>query len=938
MFHVDNIAGIDTYRIVWEAILATERLEILHRYENYSQYGISISGPFGREKSFKALLEIHGIADANPPLMIGDTVLVRPLHRVSLPLKPHEHPPPRPPPPPQPPIPINSKAAKKNIRKERRLAEARMALAMGFQQQMHMFGPHLSPQEQFERQQQFEQVSIQRQQERQHAQIQILRSLQEHHPDNHEAIHKAMHGLQWSPPVHVAEIQGKILSLQRASTKVVVGEDGETKKHNDRVTFSWPEKLESDTLMFTFREAAKAYGNDMGIYNVRFVPSQSKLERCLTALDWLVEAFEDAPGKAMELLFPTSAPDVAIPSSEAASNGILAHSNQQLNQQLNDNQASFVSMVLGRTKHPSTNDIRGPMVLSGPAGTGKTKAMLSAIRAVLDLNGKHGDRDSKHRCLVCTPSHTAADVVTRRLGQHLERDELFRLYDSDRPVATVPVEVLQFCRQSEDESGTFVLPEASTLLNFQVIVCTCSDAHLLYQIGLTNQQLRVRRGCLHAYLKKTCDEANLEFVLLGADECHFTHLFVDEAAQASEPETLIPLSVVADPFGKRKVEIALVGDPRQLSPAVYSNQAAEAGLKKSWMERLLQRPVSCLGGGQSHMLGPDMVQMEEWLKYSFRHNGQEQLSVFLTLNYRGHPSFLMMPSVLFYADKLQSISHEKENAQGESFWCEKMRWVENLSDPVAGVNGIINDRETPPEVLCRKQFDWPLHFRGVVGRDTSVTVESGFASSSWANEKEAEAVVDIVVTLSEQGVLSQSIGVMAPFRGQVVLIRKLLRAKRLGGVNVGSVEDYQAVEHDVIVLSLTRSTLSFVEHDVRNRMGVFGQPKRSNVAMTRAEFLFIVVSTDLFHLSLNVLCAWQCYVVLISLCPDARTGWQPLSVGRRLCLATIPSLLPSQRSLLWGTIGRRIHSPLGRRQASCPLQAFYWQFISSIYWKAFRAS
>ena len=244
------------------------------------------------------------------------------------------------------------------------------------------------------------------------------------------------------------------------------------------------------------------------------------------------------------------------------------------------------------------------------------------------------------------------------------------------------------------------------------------------------------------------------------------------------------------------------------------------------------------------MLGPDLVKMEEWLQYSFRQNGHEELSIFLTLNYRGHPSFLMMPSVLFYADRLQSIEHEKANAEGESFWCEKLRWVEHLAEPVTFIDGNNTSGETPEAVFARKQFDWPLHFRGVEGRDTSVTIESGFATSSWQNEKEAEAVVEIVVTLSEQGVLSQSIGVMAPFRGQVVLIRKLLRAKRLGGVNVGTVEDYQAVERDVIVLSLTRSTLSFVEHDVKNRMGVFGQHKRSNVAMTRAEFLFIVVSAE----------------------------------------------------------------------------------------------
>jgi putative NIF3 family GTP cyclohydrolase 1 type 2 len=475
---------------------------------------------------------------------------------------------------------------------------------------------------------------------------------------------------------------------------------------------------------------------------------------------------------------------------------------------------------------------------------GKTKTLLCAVHTVLAASNNEGSYMKKNRVLVCTPSHTAADVVTRRLGQFLSRKQLFRLYGSDRPLATVPVEILAYCYQSDDHMGTFIIPDVPSLMQFEVIVCTCTDAHLLYRIGLTNQQLRIRRQCYETYIRKCCEHTNLDVHINGANEPHFTHLFIDEAAQATEPETLIPLSVVVDPEGvHRKVEIALVGDPRQLSPSVYSTEAAKAGLDRSWMERLLLRPVSCLGGGRDDLLGPDFVRIEDWLQYSLLSDGQEQLSFFLTLNYRGHPSFLMMPSALFYADKLHSVEHNKLNDQGESYWCAKIRHVENLSDPVI-ITPLSED--VPEEVQCRKQFDWPIHFRGVIGNDVSITIDSGFASNSWQNVAEADAIVEICTTLSEQGIVPKKIGVMAPFRGQVVLIRKLLRQKNLGGINVGTIEDYQSVEFDVILLSLVRSTLSFVEHDIIHRMGVFGQPKRSNVALTRAEFLFVVVSFVFF--------------------------------------------------------------------------------------------
>ena len=49
------------------------------------------------------------------------------------------------------------------------------------------------------------------------------------------------------------------------------------------------------------------------------------------------------------------------------------------------------------------------------------------------------------------------------------------------------------------------------------------------------------------------------------------------------------------------------------------------------------------------------------------------------------------------------------------------------------------------------------------------------------------------------------------------------------------------MEQDVIILSLTRSNPAFVENDVKRRMGLFGMPKQANVALTRAENLFIVI-------------------------------------------------------------------------------------------------
>lgn len=49
---------------------------------------------------------------------------------------------------------------------------------------------------------------------------------------------------------------------------------------------------------------------------------------------------------------------------------------------------------------------------------------------------------------------------------------------------------------------------------------------------------------------------------------HFTHIFVDEAGHATEPETVIPLSGLLD--GKDTTQVVFAGDPKQLGPVVRS--------------------------------------------------------------------------------------------------------------------------------------------------------------------------------------------------------------------------------------------------------------------------------------------------------------------------------------------------------------------------------
>jgi DNA replication ATP-dependent helicase/nuclease Dna2 len=117
-----------------------------------------------------------------------------------------------------------------------------------------------------------------------------------------------------------------------------------------------------------------------------------------------------------------------------------------------------------------------------------------------------------------------------------------------------------------------------------------------------------------------------------------------------------------------------------------------------------------------------------------------------------------------------------------------------------------------------------------------VPVEVEHSSDERKNEDEAAAVERLVHRfVQEYRVPPESIGVVSPFRAQVVLLRQRLAAT---GVSVDTVERFQGGERDIMILSFVRS---------RGTGFVFDE-RRLNVAITRARRkLVLVAHPDLFR-------------------------------------------------------------------------------------------
>lgn len=147
-------------------------------------------------------------------------------------------------------------------------------------------------------------------------------------------------------------------------------------------------------------------------------------------------------------------------------------------------------------------------------------------------------------------------MIAERLAEFgIDVREMFRLNALTRPTNQLPAPLVPY---SFVEDGRFDVPPIGSLLQYRVIVATCISSSLMFATGAS-------RG-------------------------HFSHIFVDEAGYALEPEALVPILTIAD----SRTRIILSGDPMQLGPIVRSQSAISFGFGESYLARLMRSEVYSL--------------------------------------------------------------------------------------------------------------------------------------------------------------------------------------------------------------------------------------------------------------------------------------------------------------------------------------------------------
>ncbi|CRL07522.1 CLUMA_CG020487, isoform A [Clunio marinus] len=261
-----------------------------------------------------------------------------------------------------------------------------------------------------------------------------------------------------------------------------------------------------------------------------------------------------------------------------------------LDQRLNSKQREAVVTITS-----PINISLPPILLIGPFGTGKTYTLAQIIKQLL--------LQKEARILICTHSNSAADLYIREylhpwVESGITEAKPLRIYYHKRWVATVNLTVQKYCLiELKGNTRVFKRPTVDDIYKHKIVVVTLSTS--------------------------------MELASLNLKKGYFTHILLDEAAQALECEAITPLAL-AD----TNTRIVLAGDHMQMSPEIFSNFARERKLHISLLERLY-----------------------EYYPVNF------PTKILLCENYRAHEAIIKFTSELFYDQKLiasgKQPRHEK---------------------------------------------------------------------------------------------------------------------------------------------------------------------------------------------------------------------------------------------------------------------------------------
>ncbi|MCE2616337.1 MAG: DEAD/DEAH box helicase [Phocaeicola sp.] len=266
----------------------------------------------------------------------------------------------------------------------------------------------------------------------------------------------------------------------------------------------------------------------------------------------------------------------------------------------------------------------------------------------------------------------------------------------------------------------------------------------------------------------------------------FDVAIVDEATQILEPQLLGILCAKFPDGGNAIGKFVLIGDPKQL-PAVVLQSGEESEVHDA-----LLRNISVYNLKDS---------LFERLYRHLRSVGNTRAMDMLCVQGRMHPGVALFPNNAFYSGKLESLglAHQKEH----------------IDKPVLFIPSKV-DSQSPSGKTNRME-----------ARQVAVLAKEIYESDSVNFDS------------------AQTLGVITPYRSQIALIKKELRAlniPELNSISIDTVERYQGSERDNIIYSFSVNEFGQLKW-LSNLMEEDGVQidRKLNVALTRARKRMFII-------------------------------------------------------------------------------------------------
>lgn len=255
---------------------------------------------------------------------------------------------------------------------------------------------------------------------------------------------------------------------------------------------------------------------------------------------------------------------------------------------------------LNRSQQKAVTNILGAQdfaIIHGPPGTGKTTTLVESIQETLK---------KESQVLVCAPSNAAVDLLTEKLTQQ----------------GVSVVRIGHPARIDEEILNQTLESKIAQHQDFKLLRDLRKRAEEYFKLGgkwkrnFGHTEREQRRMLLAEArsLKKDADKTHDDIVedvlfstrviactLVGANHpklrgIKFTTCFIDEAGQALEPASWIPII--------KSNRVVFAGDHLQLPPTVKSYEAGEKGLKETLFEKAIK-------GNQADVLLAEQYRMNE---------------------------------------------------------------------------------------------------------------------------------------------------------------------------------------------------------------------------------------------------------------------------------------------------------------------------------------